>query len=190
MRITWDAETEIPHALIMMPHAFTAHLHILSWCTRYGPFIRSIFKDPIFVGSENRVVWTHWKWSSDTRIHDFEKKPDRNRTCSVFIRHFSWKMKGTDKFCMISLWSFWPQIEDSLLVLKIGSCEHTTNDLPTFSPQKQNLGIGLYERLLPIFGTTNRILVLWIWWDTRNTKRKIGRENAKAREFTNQSFMT
>ena len=35
---------------------------------------------------------------------------------------------------------------------------HTTNDLPTFSPQKQNLEIGPSERLLPVFGTKNRIL--------------------------------
>ena len=67
-------------------------------------------------------------------------------------------MKGADKFFMISLSSFWRQIEDSLLVLKIGSCEHTTNDLPTSSPQKQNLEIGPYERLLPIYGIKNPIL--------------------------------
>ena len=60
-------------------------------------------------------------------------------------------MKGTDKFCRIVL-------VDSLLVLKNGLCEHTTNDLPTFSPQKRNLEIGLSERLLPVFGTKNRIL--------------------------------
>ena len=30
---------------------------------------------------------------------------------------------------MISLLSFWLQIDGSLLVLKIGSCEHTANDL-------------------------------------------------------------
>ena len=42
------------------------------------------------------------------------------------------------------------QIEDSLLVWKIGSCEHITNDLPTFSPQKRNLEIGPPECLLPI----------------------------------------
>ena len=48
--------------------------------------------------------------------------------------------------------------EDSLSVLKNGSCEHTTNDLPTFSPQKRNLEIGLSERLLPVVGTKNRIL--------------------------------
>ena len=53
---------------------------------------------------------------------------------------------------------FWRQIEDSLLVLKKGSCEHTTNDLPTFSPQKRNLEIGPSERLLPVFETKNRIL--------------------------------
>ena len=63
-------------------------------------------------------------------------------------------MKGSDKFCM-------RQIEDSLLVLKNGSCEHTTNDLPTFSPQKRNLEIGPSECLLPIFGTKNRILKNW-----------------------------
>ena len=45
-----------------------------------------------------------------------------------------------------------------LLVLKNGSCEHTTNDLPTFSPQKRDLEIGPSERLLPIFGTKNRTL--------------------------------
>ena len=50
------------------------------------------------------------------------------------------------------------QIEDSLLVLKIGSCEHTTNDLPIFSPQKRNLEMGPSERPLPIFGTKNWIL--------------------------------
>ena len=55
-------------------------------------------------------------------------------------------------------WSFWRQIEDSLLVLKNGSCEHTANDLLTFSPQKRNLEIGPSERLLPVFGTKNRIL--------------------------------
>ena len=56
------------------------------------------------------------------------------------------------------LCSFWRQIEDSLSVLKNRSCEHITNDLPTFSPQKRNLEIGQSERLLPIFGTKNRIL--------------------------------
>ena len=50
------------------------------------------------------------------------------------------------------------EIEISLLVLENGSCEHTTNDLPTFSPQKRNLEIGPSERLLLIFGTNNRIL--------------------------------
>ena len=59
---------------------------------------------------------------------------------------------------MISLRSFWRQIEDSLLVMKIGSCEHTLNDLLTFSPQKRNLEIGPSESLLPVFGTKNRIL--------------------------------
>ena len=112
---------------------------------------------PAFVGSENRIVWTHWKWPSNTRIHNFENTHG-NKTCSIFIRHSSRKMKDVDKFCMISLWSFWRQIEDSLLVLKIGSCEHTTNDLPIFSPQKRNLKIGPSERLLAIFGTRNRIL--------------------------------
>ena len=34
------------------------------------------------------------------------------------------------------------KILSKLLVLKIGSCEHTTNDLPKFSPQIQNLEIG------------------------------------------------
>ena len=41
------------------------------------------------------------------------------------------------------------RFEDSLSVLKNGSCEHTTNDLLTFSSQKRNLGIGPSERLLP-----------------------------------------
>ena len=36
--------------------------------------------------------------------------------------------------------------------------QHTTNDLPIFSPQKRNLEIGPSERLLPIFGTKDRIL--------------------------------
>ena len=67
-------------------------------------------------------------------------------------------MKGADKFCMISLWSFWRQIKDSLLVLKVGSCEHITNDIPTFSPRKRNLEIGPSERLLPVLGTKNRVL--------------------------------
>ena len=84
-------------------------------------------------------------------------KKDGKRTWSIFIWHSSWKVKGDEKFC-ISLWSLWHQIEDSLLVLEIGSYEHTTNDLPTFSPQKQNLEIRPSERLLPIFGTKNRIL--------------------------------
>ena len=55
-------------------------------------------------------------------------------------------------------WSFWHQIEDSLLVLKKKSCDHTTNDLLTFLPQKQNLEIRLSERLLPVFRTKNWIL--------------------------------
>ena len=38
-----------------------------------GSFTRSVFKNPIFVGSENRIVRTHWKWPSDTRIRNFEK---------------------------------------------------------------------------------------------------------------------
>ena len=41
------------------------------------------------------------------------------------------------------------RFEDYLLVLKNRSCERTTNDLPTFSPQKRNLEIGPSERLLP-----------------------------------------
>ena len=61
-----------------------------------GPFTRSVFKDPIFVGSENRIMSTHWKWPSSTRIRNFEKT-DENRTCSIFIRHSSWKMKDADK---------------------------------------------------------------------------------------------
>ena len=81
-------------------------------------------------------------------------KTDGNKTCFIFIRHSSWKMKSVDKFCMIVL----SQIEDPWSVLKIGSREHTTNDLPTFLPQKRNLEIGSSERLLPIFGTKNRIL--------------------------------
>ena len=121
------------------------------------PFTRSDFKDSIFVVSENRILWPHLKWPSDKRIRNFEKIHG-NRACSIFIRHSSWKMKGANKLCTISLWSFWRQIEDSLSVLKIGSCEHTTNDLPTFSPQKQNLEIRPSEHLLPIVGTKNRIL--------------------------------
>ena len=53
---------------------------------------------------------------------------------------------------------FWRQIEDSLSVLKIGSSEHNTNDLPTSIPQKRHLEIGPFEHLLPIFGTKNRVL--------------------------------
>ena len=34
-----------------------------------------------------------------------------------------WQMKGADEVCMVCLWSFWRQIEDSLSVLNIGSCE-------------------------------------------------------------------
>ena len=117
----------------------------------------SIFRDPIFVGSGNRIGWTHWKPPSDTRICKFEKT-NGNRTCSIFIRHSSWKMKGADKFCMISLWSFWRQIGDSLSILKIGSCKHTTNDLATFLPQKRNFEIGPSEHLLPIFGAKNQIV--------------------------------
>ena len=45
-----------------------------------------------------------------------------------------------------------------MLVLRSRSCEHITNDLPTFSLQKRNLEIGPSERLLPVFGTKNRIL--------------------------------
>ena len=32
-------------------------------------------------------------------------------------------MKGANKFCMTSLCLFWRQIEDSLFILKFGSCE-------------------------------------------------------------------
>ena len=78
----------------------------------------SVFRDPIFAGSENRIVWTHSKWPSDTRIRKFEKT-DGNRTCSIFIRRSSEKMKGAGIFCMVSLWSFWRQIEDSLLARKV-----------------------------------------------------------------------
>ena len=102
-------------------------------------------------------MWTHRKWPSNRRIRNFEKT-DGNRTCSTFIRHSTWKMEGADKFCIISLWSFSRQIEASLLVLKIGSREHATNELSTFSPQKRNLEIEPSERLLPIFGIKNRIL--------------------------------
>ena len=104
------------------------------------------------------------------------KKTDGNRTWSIFIRHSSRKMKGADKFCMISLWSFWRQIEDPLSVLKIGWCEHITNELPTFSPQKLNLEIGPSERLLPIFSTKNRIL-------------KIGSREWAFRKFSKRHFV-
>ena len=103
-------------------------------------------------------MWIHWKWPSNTRSVILKKQTNGNKTCSIFIRHSPWKMKGVHKFCTISLWSFWRQIENYLLVLKIGSCEHTTNDIPTFWTQKRNLEIGAYERLLPIFGTQNRIV--------------------------------
>ena len=104
-----------------------------------------------------RIRWCeHIENDLLTHIRRFEKT-DRNRTCSVFIWHSSWKLKGADIFCMICLWSFWCQIIDSLSVLKIKSCEHTTNDLPKFSLQKWNLEIGPSERLLPIFGTKNPI---------------------------------
>ena len=84
-----------------------------------------------------------------------KKKTNGNRTCSIFIRQSSWKRwKAPTNLS----WAFWCQIEDSLLNLKIGSCEHTTNDLPTFSPQKRNLEIGPSQLLLPIFGTNNGIL--------------------------------
>ena len=71
--------------------------------------------DPIwrtrFFYSENRMVWIRSKIPSDTRIRNFDKT-DRNRTCSIFIRHSSWKMKGADKFCVISLGSYSLEIED------------------------------------------------------------------------------
>ena len=38
-----------------------------------NPFTKSVFTDPTFVGSETRIVCTHWKWPSDTRIPNFEK---------------------------------------------------------------------------------------------------------------------
>ena len=65
----------------------------------------------------------------------------------------------------IFAWSFWRQIEDSLLVLKNGSFEHTSNDLPTFSTEKWNLEIGPSEHLLPVFETKNWILKngSWVW---------------------------
>ena len=64
------------------------------------PLGKGKVKDPIFVGFENRNVWTHWKWPSSTRTVILEK--DENRTCSIFTRHSSWHMKGADKLCMIS----------------------------------------------------------------------------------------
>ena len=139
--------------LLCLPKCSSKSLQTSLKTRSHDPFLRIRFS----VGSENRIVWKHWKWPSDTRICNFEKT-DENRTCSIFIRHSAWKMKGADKFGMMSLWLFWRQIEDSLLILKIGSCEHTTNNLPTFSPQKRNLEIGPSERLLPILWTKNRIL--------------------------------
>ena len=82
-----------------------------------GPFTRSVFKDPILVGSETRIVWTHQKWPSVKWIRNFEKT-NGNRTCSIFIQHSPWKMKGTHKFCMIVLapnWRFFVSSEKRIV---------------------------------------------------------------------------
>ena len=68
-------------------------------------------------------------------------------------------MKGADKFFMISLWSFWRQIEEFLLVLKIGLCEHTTNDLSTFSPQKWAVWTSASKNRM-----CERALILLTWY--------------------------
>ena len=99
------------------------------------------------------------------------KKTDEYRICSIFIRHSSWKMKGADKFCMIS---FWRQIEDSLLVLKIGSCEHTTNDLPTFSHKNGTLKSdrlnACFQFSEPRIGSlkSDRVNGPWEWHSVRS----------------------
>ena len=129
-----------------------------------GPFTRSIFKDPIFVGSENRIVWTHRKWPSDPRIRKFEKR-DRNRTCSIFIRQSSWKMKGANKFCMISLWSFWRQIEGFVVSSENRSVWTHYKCLPTFSPQKRNLEIdrlnACFQFSEPRIGSLKSLQIVW-----------------------------
>ena len=68
------------------------------------PFTRSVFKDPILlvpkIGSCERI-------ENDLPTHGsvILKKRMEIDSCSISIRHSSWKMKGADKFCMISLWS-------------------------------------------------------------------------------------
>ena len=93
----------------------------------HDPFLRIRFLLVPKIGSCEHIE-NDRKWPSDTRVRNFEKM-DGNRTCSIFIRHSSWKMKGTDKILhdipVIVLAPDWR----SLSVLKIGS----------FSPQKRNL---------------------------------------------------
>ena len=158
-----------------------------------GPFTHSVFKDPTFVGSENRIVWTHWKWPSDTRIRKFEET-DRNRRSSIFIRHSSWKMKDADKFCMISLWSFWRQIDNSLsfwksdrasiLQMTFWHSHHRNGTLksdrlsacfqfsePRIGSLKSDRVNGPWERLLNVnwwlcsysVSKPNQMILVWMW---------------------------
>ena len=71
-----------------------------SYCSVFGMMLfclkcilsaRSKFKDPIFVGCENRILWTQQKWLSDTQIHNFGK--NGNRSCSDTLLTRSWRMK-------------------------------------------------------------------------------------------------
>ena len=83
-------------------------------------------------------MWTNWKWSSDTRTRKF-RKTDRNRTCSIFIRHSSWKMKGANKFCMIPcdrfgaklkiLCQFWKSYRVNTLQITFGHSHHKNGTL-------------------------------------------------------------
>ena len=83
------------------------------------------------------------------------KKTDGNRTCSIFIRHSPWKMKGTDKFCTIVLAPNWRFFVSSEITDRVNTLQMTFRHS---HHKKRNLEIGPSERLLPVVGSKNRIL--------------------------------
>ena len=94
---------------------FLTDLDVFIFFLYKGPFTWSYFKDPIFVGSENRIVWTHWKWPSDTRIRNFEKKDtllERWKTPTNFAWYlcdrFGAKLKILYQFWKSARMNKWP----------------------------------------------------------------------------------
>ena len=110
-----------------------------------GPFTLSIFKDPIFVGSKDRIVWTHWKWPSDTQIRNFEK-----RMVTLFLKdERRWQiLHNIPVIVLAPNWRFFVSSQNRILWTHY-KCP---SDIFTTKTEPWN------ERLLPVFIIKNRIL--------------------------------